>query len=113
MPATGERRFLMLAASALTAVSNAKGPSSTAPVICPRSAILQSAAASIVETICDVTVSTAERMATLGLSTPIACASSIELLTISTFSSSDGAMLIAASVIIRGRGYAPVSRTNA
>jgi hypothetical protein len=74
---------------------------------------LQSAAASIVETIFDVTVSMAERMATLGLSTPIVCARSIEFFTISTLSSSDGTMLIAASVIIMGRGYASVSRTNA
>jgi hypothetical protein len=43
------------------------GPSSTPPIICLRSAILQSAAASIVEGILFVTVSTAERMATLPI----------------------------------------------
>ena len=44
------------------ALSKASGPSSSPPVICPRSAILQSAAASIVEGIFVVTVSTAERI---------------------------------------------------
>ena len=39
------------------------------PLICPRSAILQSAAASIVAGIFEVTVSTAARIATFGLST--------------------------------------------
>ena len=47
-------------------MSKASGPSSNAPVICPRSAILQSAAASMVDGIFEVTVSTAERIATRG-----------------------------------------------
>ncbi len=57
---------LIRAASLLIALSNASGPSSRPPVICPRSAILQSAAASIVAGIFEVTVSTAARIATFG-----------------------------------------------
>ena len=75
-----------------------------APVICPRSAILHSAAASIVEGIFVVTVSTAERMATLGIGRPRLCARSIAFWQISRLSSSVGAMLIAASVMISGLG---------
>src|SRR5215470_13291931 len=45
-PATGEAIDLIFAASSDTALSNARGPSTTPPVICPRSAILHSAAAS-------------------------------------------------------------------
>ena len=48
-PATGETMCLIAAASGLMALSSASGPSSTAPVIWPRSAILHSAAASIVD----------------------------------------------------------------
>ena len=57
---------LMRAASGLIALSKASGPSSSPPVIWPRSAILHSAAASMVEGMVGVTVSTAERMATFG-----------------------------------------------
>ena len=57
---------LIRAASRSIALSKASGPSSTPPVIWPRSAILQSAAASIVDGILDVTVSTADRIATRG-----------------------------------------------
>jgi len=70
LPATGDWMPLILAASGLMALSNANGPSIIASVIYPRSAILQSAAASIVEGILDVTVSTAERMATRGVPRP-------------------------------------------
>ena len=45
---------LILAASLLMALSNASGPSSRPPVICPRSAILHSAAASSVAGILEV-----------------------------------------------------------
>ena len=55
------------------ALSNASGPSSTPPVICPRSAILHSAAASIVDGILEVTVSTADRIATRGVVPKPAC----------------------------------------
>ena len=65
-PATSDFIPLILAASLSTALSNASGPSRNPPVICPRSAILQSAAASMVDGILDVTVSTAERIATRG-----------------------------------------------
>jgi hypothetical protein len=62
---------LIRAASGSMALSKASGPSSTPPVICPRSAILHSAAASMVEGIFVVTVSTAERMPTRGVPRPI------------------------------------------
>ena len=48
-PATGEMMFLIRAASGSMALSKARGPSRSPPVICPRSAILQSAAASMVD----------------------------------------------------------------
>ena len=89
-PATGETICLIAAASPLTAVSKASGPSRTAPVICLRSAILQRAAASRVETIFELTVSTAERIATLGAGMPSAWASSMAFLAMSTLSSSVG-----------------------
>ena len=73
-------------------------------MICPRSAILHSAAASIVEGIFELTVSTAERIATFGGSTRSACASSIAFWTMSTLSSSVGEMLTAASVMNSGFG---------
>src|SRR5208337_2825206 len=65
-PATADLMPLISAACGLTALSKASGPSRRPPVICPRSAILQSAAASMVDGIFGVTVSTAERMATRG-----------------------------------------------
>ena len=100
-PATGEAIFLVRAASALIALSNASGPSSTPPSIWPRSAILHSAAASIVDGILLVTVSTAERIATLGRSTPSARMKSIAFWTISRLSSRVGKMFTAASVTVR------------
>ncbi len=69
-PATSDPMPLIRAASALIALSNASGPSRSAPVICPRSAILHSAAASSVAGIFDVTVSTAARIATFGRARP-------------------------------------------
>ena len=69
-PATSDVMPLIFAASLLIALSNASGPSSTPPVICPRSAILHSAAASIVAGIFELTVSTAARIATFGRATP-------------------------------------------
>ena len=56
--------FLIVAASGLIALSSASGPSSTAPVIWPRSAILHSAAASSVEGTSGLTLSIALRIAT-------------------------------------------------
>src|SRR5262252_1830546 len=70
LPATGETISLIAAASSLIALSSANGPSRTPPVICPRSAILHNAAASIVEGIFDVTVSTADNIATRGVPRP-------------------------------------------
>ena len=70
-PATADLMPLILAASGSIALSKASGPSTTPPVICPRSAILQSAAASMVEGMLEVTVSTAERIATRGVPRPI------------------------------------------
>ena len=71
-PATGETIFLIRAASSLIALSKASGPSSRPPVIWPRSAILHSVAASTVDGISGLTVSTAARIATLGCSMPSA-----------------------------------------
>jgi hypothetical protein len=75
-----------------------QGPSRIPPLICPRSAILHSAAASMVAGIFDVTVSTAARIATFGLSRPREAERSIAFWQISALSSSAGKMLIAASV---------------
>ena len=61
--------FVRAAASEI-ALSNASGPSRMPPVICPRSAILHSAAASSVAGIFGLTVSTAERIATFGVAIP-------------------------------------------
>jgi hypothetical protein len=49
-------------------------------------------------------VSTAARMATFGSATPITCARSMALRTMSALSSSVGAMLMAASVMMKGAG---------
>ena len=68
---------LVRAASSETALSKASGPSSTPPVIWPRSAILQSAAASSVDWMSGETVSTADRIATRGIMMPSARARSI------------------------------------
>src|SRR6187399_1698271 len=65
-PATSEVMPLVCAASLLMALSNASGPSIRPPLICPRSAILHSAAASSVAGILEVTVSTAASTATFG-----------------------------------------------
>jgi len=69
-PATGEVMPFNRAALFEIALSKANGPSRIPPVICPRSAILHKAAASNVDRIFDVTVSTAERIATLGVFNP-------------------------------------------
>ena len=50
--------------------ANANGPSRRPPVICPRSAILHSAVASMVDGMLTITVSTAERIATFGIPSP-------------------------------------------
>ena len=97
-PATGETIFLICAAARLIALSKASGPSSSAPVIWPRSAILQSSAASSVPGIFGFTVSTADRIATLGCGLPSARSMSTAFCTMSTFVIRSGAMLIAASV---------------
>ena len=89
------------AASALIALSKASGPSRIPPVICPWSAILQSAAASIVAGILRLTVSIAARIATFGFARPSDAVKSIAFWMMWTLSSSVGAMLIAASVTMR------------
>src|SRR5580704_10556641 len=111
-PATGETMCLMAAASRLMALSSASGPSSTAPVICPRSAILQSAAASTVDGTLGLTCSMALRMATRTPTTPMAWARSIAFCTISTLSSSVGAMFTAASLMISASGWLGTSITK-
>ena len=62
----GDRRsiFLIFAAPRSMALSSASGPSRMPPVIWPRSAILHSAAASMVEGTFGFTVSIADRIAT-------------------------------------------------
>lgn len=55
-----------------SALSNARGPSRIPPVICPLSAILQRAVASSVDGIFSLTVSTADKIATLGIPKPTA-----------------------------------------
>ena len=111
-PATGDSIFFAFAACTEIALSNASGPSISPPVIWPRSAILQSAAACSVDSIFDVTVSTAESTATLGFSMPSVRARSIAFCTMSTLSSSVGKMLTAASVTNSRRGYVGTSITN-
>jgi hypothetical protein len=108
-PATSEVIFLVFAASRLMALSKASGPSRSPPLIWPRSAILQSAAASSVAGIFELTVSTAARMATFGRSTPNVRARSIAFWQMSTLSSSVGAMLIAPSVTMRTLWYVGTS----
>jgi len=61
------------------------------------SAILQRAAASMVEGIFGLMVSTADRIATFGSATPITCARSMTFCAMCILSCSVGAMLIAAS----------------
>ena len=68
-------------------------------MICPRSLILHSAAASMVAGILEVTVSTAARIAIFGRSTPSETQRLMAFWQMSTLSSSVGAMLIAASVM--------------
>jgi hypothetical protein len=96
-PATGEAIFLILAASWLMALSNASGPSSTPPVIWPRSAILQRAAASTVEGTFGFTVSMADKIATRTSLNLRAWARSMAFCVMAILSSRVGAMLIAAS----------------
>src|SRR6185437_15749373 len=69
-PATGDSMPLIAAAATDTALSKARGPSSIPPVIWPRSHILHKAAASMVETMRGLTVSTADRIATCGSAMP-------------------------------------------
>jgi len=103
-PATAERMPLVLAATMEMALSKASGPSSTPPVIWPRSAILHRAAASSVARIFGVTVSTAARIATFGSTMPSTIARSMALRTMSALHSRSGSMLIAASVMSSGFG---------
>ena len=77
-PATSDLIPLVFAASLLMALSNARGPSRRPPLIWPRSAILQSAAASSVAGIFELTVSTAQRIATFGFSNPSAHFGNVE-----------------------------------
>jgi hypothetical protein len=90
---------LIRAASGSMALSKASGPSMSPPVICPRSAILHSAAASMVEGILVVTVSTADRIATRGSPRPMPRQRSMAFWTMSRLVSRSGKMLIAASVM--------------
>ena len=92
--------------AALMALSKASGPSMMASVICPLSAILQSAAASIVAIIFGLTVSTAASTPTFGrLSNPNTTRHrSTAFWTISALSARSGTILTAASVMMNGFG---------
>ena len=103
-PATADLRWALRAATMEMALSMPSGPSITAPVIWPRSAILQSAAASSVVRIFGVTVSMPARIATFGSAMPIMCAKSIAFCTISTLCSSVGSMFTIMSLMMIGRG---------
>jgi hypothetical protein len=85
------------------ALSSASGPSSRPPVIWPRSAILHSAAASMVDGTFGLTVSIADRIATGLARSPAHGARSMAFWTMWTLSSSVGKMLTAASVMISAR----------
>ena len=81
-------------------------------MIWPRSAILQSAAASMVEGILVVTVSTAERIATRGVPMPMPTQRSMAFWTMSRLASRSGKMLIAASVMNSVSGWPGTSMTK-
>ncbi|OIQ80686.1 hypothetical protein GALL_375510 [mine drainage metagenome] len=112
-PATGETMPLVRAARSDTALSNASGPSSRPPTIWPRSAILHSAAASSVDGILGLTVSTAERIATFGSALPIAWASSMAFCTMSRLASRSGSTFTAASDSNSRRSRPTTSMTKA
>src|SRR5450830_1933439 len=92
LPTTGPLRPLMAAARSEMALSSARGPSTTHPLICPRSHIRTMIAASSVHGILSVTVSTAASTATLGFSYPSLWYTPTVFLMASTFSSSVGAI---------------------
>ena len=106
---TGEWICLISADCWLIALSNASGPSSKAPVIWPRSAILHNAAASMVDCICGLTSSTAAKMATLGCSISSACAKSIAFCKMSFLVSKSGTTLSAQSVKVKSLWYVGLS----
>lgn len=103
-PATGEAMPFSSAASREMALSSASGPSTSAPRICIRSAILDRAAASSVAGMDGFTDSVAHSTATLGRSTPSERARSMAFCAMSAFSASVGAMLTAASVRMNSLG---------
>src|SRR5882757_9065085 len=111
-PATGETMCLIAAASSLIALSSASGPSRIPPVICPRSAILHRAAASMVDGTAGLTVSIADMIATRTSGNPNAWPRSIAFCTMSTLSARLGAMLTAASVMISGSLWPRTSITK-
>src|SRR6056297_196008 len=98
-PATSDSIPLAATASGEMALSKANGPSTSPPVIWPRSCILQIEAASRVDGSLAVTVSTADKSAARGISMPSAMARSSAFCTISASAGRSGAMLIAASVM--------------
>src|SRR5450756_1156458 len=92
LPTTGPLRPLMAAERSEMALSSARGPSTTHPLICPRSHIRAMIAASSVQGILSVTISTAANTATLGFSYPSLWYTFTVFLMASTFSSSVGAI---------------------
>ena len=95
---------LARAASAESAESAVSGPSTTALPNIPRSAIVLSAAASAVDTKAGVTTSVAANSATIGVTSPVARASSIVLATMSFFAARFGTTLSCASATNRPLG---------
>ena len=78
-------------------------------MIWPRSAILQSAAASTVARIFGVTLSMPARIATFGSGMPMMWAKSMAFCTICALSSSVGSMLTIMSLMKIGRGWPGMS----
>src|SRR6516165_2738903 len=100
-PATGDEMPFSSAALREIALSNARGPSTRAPVICPRRAMSVRQAASSVDAMAGLTVSTADSTATFGTSIPRRWKKSIAFCIICALALRSGTMLIAASVTPR------------
>ena len=94
---------LSRAASGDSALSKAKGPSTTAPLTAPLLACLTTSAASTLEGMAGSADSVPDSMATFGSGLPSACAMRTALLMMSILVAVSGCTLTAPSVIIRTR----------
>ena len=99
LAATSPPNFFCFLLSLLMALSNAKGPSTKQFLICPRLCMMDNKAASSVEGIFSLTISMADKAATLGSSTPIFLINFTALFTICTLCSKVGKMFKATSVM--------------